>query len=105
MTHLTSSIMGASLEPKKIEDVLIGVLEDFVQDWDFDGQITRETHLVADLDFDSIDVIQVVVAVEKAFSTRNLGFQEFLMVDGRYVDDLSVGVIADFLVSRRRTKG
>ena len=97
--------MGANLGSKTIEEVLIGVLEDFVQDWDFDGQITRETRLVADLDFDSIDIIQIVVAVEKAFGTRNLGFQDLLMVDGRYVDDLSAGEIADFLVSRCRTKG
>lgn len=104
MTHLVSWMREAKLEPQQIEHVLIGVLEDFVQDWDVDGQITRDTHLVADLDFDSIDVIQVTVAIEKAFGTRNLGFQDLLMVDGRYVDDLSVGEIADFLGPRVRDK-
>ena len=43
--------------------------------------------------FDSIDVIQFVVAMESAFQNRNLGFQNLLMQDGRYVDDLSLAQI------------
>lgn len=83
-----------------IEHRLIKTISDFVADWGLDTTITRDTKLVEDLEFDSIDVIQLVVAIESAFNSRNLGFQTLLMQDGRYVDDLSVGEIADFLAPR-----
>lgn len=88
------------LEILSIEDRLRATLADFVADWGVTTPITRETKLVEDLEFDSIDVIQLVVEVEKAFGSRKLGFQDLLMVDGRYVDDLTVGQMSDFLMTR-----
>jgi hypothetical protein len=41
-----------------------------------------------------------VVAIEKAFDTRSLGFQDLLMQGGRYVDDLSLGQIQAFIEGR-----
>ncbi len=80
---------------------LIATLKDFTQDWDdeFEGEMTRETKLLADLGFESIDVIQLVVAIEEDIAKKKLPFDKLLMQDGRYVDDLSIGQIADFLVS------
>ena len=63
-------------------------------------EITAATSLVEDLEFDSIDVIQFVVAMENAFESRSIGFQNLLMQDGRYVDDLTVGQIEAFIASR-----
>jgi len=83
-----------------IDNVLIEVLRDFTSDWGLDVEISRQTRLVGDLEFDSIDIIQVVVAIEGALGARNLGFQELLMVDGRYVDDLSIAQIGAFLKAR-----
>ncbi|HVT36571.1 MAG TPA: acyl carrier protein [Nevskiaceae bacterium] len=81
---------------------LVAVLQDFTQDWDneFEGAMTRETKLLADLGFESIDIIQLVVAIEEDISKRKLPFDQLLMKDGRYVDDLSIGQIADFLAAR-----
>lgn len=78
---------------------LTELLLDFTQDWgtELEGGITRSTKLLADLGFESIDVIQLVVAIEQHFSTRKLPFEQLLMSNGRYVDDLSVGQISDFL--------
>jgi len=78
------------------------LLQDFTQDWnnDFDGDMTRETRLLADLGFESIDIIQLVVAIEQMVKKSKLPFNELLMKDGRYVDDLSIGQIADFLSQR-----
>lgn len=87
-------------------DELVGklaeLLEDFTQDWDneFEGEMTRQTKLLGDLGFESIDIIQLVVAVEEMVGKRKLPFNELLMKDGRYVDDLSIGQIADFLVTK-----
>lgn len=75
-------------------------LEDFIEDWDLGVDVTPATKLVEDLEFDSIDVIQLVVAIESEFDNRKLGFQDLLMQEGRYVEDLSVEQIARFLTAR-----
>lgn len=84
----------------EISQKLHQTLAEFVADWGLDVDIDDATSLVEDLEFDSIDVIQFVVAVENAFQSRNLGFQSLLMQDGRYVDDLSVGQIEAFLTKK-----
>jgi acyl carrier protein len=88
------------LKKMEIADRLRATLDSFIEDWGLDATITADTKLVEDLEFDSIDVIQFVVAMESAFQSRNLGFQELLMQGGRYVDDLSVGQIEAFLEQR-----
>lgn len=75
-------------------------LGEFIEDWGLDTEITADTSLVGDLEFDSIDVIQFLVAMENAFQSRKIGFQDLLMQDGRYVDDLTVGQIETFLAAR-----
>jgi acyl carrier protein len=42
----------------------------------------------------------LVVALEERFRRRNLGFDQLLMADGRYVDDLAVAEIVHFLSMR-----
>lgn len=84
----------------KVETAVIQVLEELVCDWDLDAIIDAKTKLVADLEFESIDVIQLVVALEERFRRRNLGFDQLLMADGRYVDDLAVAEIVHFLSMR-----
>lgn len=79
---------------------LIELLKDFTQDWDneFEGTMGRETKLLGDLSFESIDIIQLIVAIQEDIVGGKLPFEKLLMKDGRYVDDLSIGQIADFLV-------
>lgn len=81
---------------------LATLLEDFTQDWDrtAEGPITRETRLFADLGFESIDIIQLIVAIQEEVVKRNLPFDTLMMKDGRYVDDLTVGQIADHLAGQ-----
>ena len=86
-----------------VKEKVISVLEDFIQDWGLDTEITPATKLVEDLGFDSIDVIQLTVALESAFGGRRIGFQELLMQGGRYVDDLSVGQFQAFFENRFAT--
>ncbi|WP_292999949.1 acyl carrier protein [Nevskia sp.] len=80
---------------------LIVLLEDFTQDWDheFEGRMNAETRLLGDLGFESIDIIQLVVAIEEDISKKKVPFDKLLMKDGRYVDDLTIGGIADFLIA------
>jgi len=85
-----NSILGALTE----------ILTDITADWDLDftGGIGPSTRLIADLMFESIDVVELVVAVEERFDRRDLPFEELLMDDGRYVDDLTVSQIVNFLI-------
>jgi acyl carrier protein len=79
-----------------------GTLEEMTSDWDSDYEkpIGRDTRLIADLAFESIDVVQLIVAIEEEFQRRDLNFEQLLMSDGRYVDEFRVGDIVDFLYAR-----
>lgn len=84
---------------EQLERDLIAILTDMTADWDlsFSGGITPETRLMADLAFESIDVVQLVVAIEAHLQRRHLHFEKLMMVDGRYVQELQVKQIVDFL--------
>ncbi|MCU0289998.1 MAG: acyl carrier protein, partial [Acidobacteria bacterium] len=72
---------------------------DTCRDWDmdFEGDISPDTKLIGDLAFESIDVVQFIVAIEERFKRRGLPFEEFLMKDGRYVDEIWVKDAVNFL--------
>lgn len=91
------------MTPNEISQQLRAILAEFVADWGLDTEITGETRIAADLEFDSIDIIQFVVAMEKAFASRSLGFQNLIMQEGRYVDDLTVSQIETFVAGRLAT--
>jgi acyl carrier protein len=96
MTIATQS--GVSGRTTVFQD-LVGILQDMTGDWDlqFEGGIGEETLLIGDLGFESIDVVQLVVAIEEHYGRRDLPMGELLMSDGRYVTDLRVGAVVDFL--------
>ena len=83
----------------QIEADLCAILTDMTTDWDleYDQPINGETRLMADLAFESIDVVQLVVAIEGHFKKRKMHFEHLLMVDGRYVQELQVKQISAFL--------
>ncbi|TJY56722.1 acyl carrier protein [Sinimarinibacterium sp. CAU 1509] len=87
------------LDRDAIVGKLIVLLEDFTQDWDndLDAAMSADSRLLADLGFESVDIIQLTVAIEEDFGLSKTPFDKLLMKDGRYVDDLSIGQIADFL--------
>ena len=82
----------------EIEKSLIEIIEDLVQDWglDLNGGITGKTLLANDLEFASVDIIQLCVAIEEHYD-RKFGFQDLLMQNGSYVTDLAVTQWVDFL--------
>ncbi len=82
------------------------ILENLTSDWDtsHEGAIKPDTRLIADLGFESIDVVQLVVAIEENYQRRDLPFMELLMENGRYVDDLKVGQAVDFLEKHLNTR-
>jgi acyl carrier protein len=86
----------------ELESGVCALLADMTADWDLDSSepITGETRLMADLAFNSIDVVQLVVGLEALVQRRHLHFENLLMVDGRYVMELQVKQIVDFLMEQ-----
>ncbi|GAA0764262.1 sulfotransferase [Ideonella azotifigens] len=86
---------------ENVEQRVIGVISDLTEDWDveLEGGIGPQTTMIGDIGFASIDFIQLVVAIEGAYKTK-LGFQDLLMKNGAYVEDLSVAQIAEFVAGR-----
>jgi len=93
------------VKQEKIILTVIMIIEDLVQDWELnlDEAISQETFLVNDLNFSSVDIIQLCVALEQNYE-RKLGFHELLMEDGKYVGDLSIQQISIFLESKLKNQ-
>lgn len=82
----------------EVEEIMAVIVKDLVQDWgiDLNGSVKGNTLLVNDLEFASVDIIQLCVAIEQHYE-RKFGFQNLLMKNGSYVSDLSISQIAHFL--------
>ena len=91
--------MRTTEERAAIEATVIAVAADTIADWgvDLPGGITRETRLVKDLNFESMDIVQFAVGIERAFERNGLPFEKLFMKDGAYVDDISIAELTDFL--------
>lgn len=79
-------------------DTVIAIVKDLTQDWGLEGTEppAAGTLLAADLQFTSVDIIQLCVALEECFD-RRFGFQDLLMRDGSYIGDLSLGQLSAFV--------
>jgi acyl carrier protein len=97
---MNDGMLRTQLSKEAIFKNIVQILEDMTYDWDmdFNGPIGSDTRIIADLEFESVDVVQFIVAIEERFQSRGLPFEELLMVDGRYVDEIQVGDTVDFLV-------
>ena len=90
---------------RRVEDstlkTVCAIVADLIQDWglELDEPVGAATLLVADLDFASVDIIQLCVALEQTYE-RKLGFQDLLMRNGSYVSDLSLEQVAAHVESR-----
>lgn len=96
---MEDTLLNPAYTSESITQSLVAIIEDMTSDWDLTSteEINRDTQLIAELAFESIDIVQLVVAIEEKFQKRGLPFEKVLMNDGRYVDDLKVGELSDFL--------
>jgi len=78
---------------------LIGILREMTSNWDrgFVGDIGPNTRLIADLGMESIQVVHLVLAVEKHFQRQGLPFQKLFLSEGGDVTRLTVTDLAEFL--------
>jgi acyl carrier protein len=92
------AMVGFSSRAEVAEGV-VGVVNQTIRDWDLDvpGGVNSETHLMRDLNFESIDVVQFAVAIEQAAGRKGLPFEKLFMKDGGYVEDVKLSQVVDFL--------
>lgn len=85
---------------------VVAIVDDLTQDWglDRDGPSDAQTMVVADLEFASVDIIQLCVALEQCYG-RRFGFQDLLMKNGSYIGDLSLGHLAAFVDLKLNSEG
>lgn len=79
---------------------LSAMLTDMTSDWDLDdfsGTISGDTKLVADLAMESVELVQLMVAIEQKFKIKNFSAEKLLTRNGQMVTDLSVREIAAFV--------
>jgi acyl carrier protein len=79
--------------------VLSAVLElmaTLAGDWEYDGEITADTNLFADLGLESLDLVVLGTTLQERYG--RLPFAEFLASIGqRPQQDVSVGELVDFV--------
>jgi acyl carrier protein len=79
-----------------LTDVL-GLLQQVARDWEFDGRLTADTRVFADLAFESLDLVVLGAAVQEHFGQR-IPFPElFAEIGQRDVRDLTIGEWVDFI--------
>lgn len=83
---------------EEVRAQVIELVREMMQDFDTElaGAVKPESFFVADLDFQSTDVVELIVQVEKRFQRRKLPFQKLVLKNGKYAD-FTVGELADFL--------
>lgn len=83
----------------EVTRIIVNILEDMTQDWGLELQkpIGAASCLIEDLEFTSVDVIQLWAAIEEHYDQSRLGLQDLLVVDGQEIDDLRVRELARFV--------
>jgi acyl carrier protein len=81
---------------------LVGVLRSMT-DWEFSGEVTRETRFFADLGFESIDAVALGDAIEAHYRQRFPYAQFLAEISEREERDIRLGEVVDFL--RRHLDG
>ena len=96
---MDGTVASAPRDPGQILQGLVEILAEMTSDWDtgLSGPIGPDTRLIEQLTFESIDIVMLIVAIEERFGKKGLPFEQLLMLDGHYVDDLKVSQIVQFL--------
>ena len=88
----------------QIEKLVIDTVKELTQDWDLeDVSINADTALGADAGFESLDIVQLVVLIEKKLGNPGIPFESLFMQDGEYIDDVRVSELAEFIASKTKS--
>lgn len=86
------------LNRETVRNELMAVLGELREDWDYAGEITEQTRLFTDLEFESIDAVALGTRLEEHFN-QSLPFAELLtQFAERKADDIRIGELLTFLM-------
>ena len=86
---------------KTVEQTVIDLTEDLTEEWGLDDiEISKETMLRGDMGFESADFMQLFTAIHEHYRGVDFRFQERVMQDSKFVDDLTLGQIAVFVLKK-----
>ncbi len=89
----------------KVRGNLMKIMAELREDWEYSGEITEQTGIFRDLDFESIDAVALGSAIEDEYDC-SLPFAEFLMkANERRATDITIGELVSFLVEHLPTSG
>jgi acyl carrier protein len=82
---------------EQIQADIIDILNKMTEEWDFDSdEIRPDTKLVEELDFSSVDIMHLMASVDMRFE-RRLPFDQIILKEGQYVEDISVEELVNFV--------
>jgi acyl carrier protein len=86
----------------EVQNQLTELVADIVRGWGYDmpDDTGPATRLVADLGFQSVDLVMLMLSIEAHWDVSGIPFERLLRIDGaRYLDELSLGELARFLTN------
>jgi len=88
----------ATRDRNALREEVLKILTDLREDWEYSDEITEQTGIFKDLEFESIDAVAMGSAIEEHFN-QSLPFAEFLTkANERQAEDITVGEVLDFLL-------
>ena len=92
----------SDLDRSAVLSSVVSILGDLREDWEYSDEITEQTGVFRDLEFESIDAVALGSAIEEHFN-QSLPFAQFLTEAGeRDAQDIYVGELVDFLMTNLR---
>ena len=80
-----------------IFSVLLQLIEELFEDWEYSGKITQETTLLSDLGFQSIDAVALGSAIEDHYDQK-IPFAQYLAgLEEKGITDIKLGDFARFI--------
>lgn len=86
-----------TLTRDQILEQVLELLRGVSRDWDFDGPLTGDTRLFADLAFESLDLVVLGASVQERFGQKFPFSELFAEVGQREVRDLTIGEWVEFI--------
>jgi acyl carrier protein len=86
----------------EVLDAVLDLLNELSGDWEYDGEIGRDSYFLADLGFESLDIVVLSTLIQQRYG--RLPFAEYLEELGqRPVDerDVSVAELVEFVCEHR----
>lgn len=81
-----------------VEQVIMGLMQEFAEDWGLDIELTKTSKLKGDIGFDSSDTMQLFAAIQESYKSVPFKFQDLVMKDEKFVDDLTIGQVTAFVI-------